>query len=240
MRTILAVMLIGVCLVVIAVPAFLAVPQAAPALSQTESRATTLRSERDLPRMPFRLDDPLSLLRFGPFGARVEGWQGLLSAAASWVYLYITAALMLVLVPRRVRLITRSLRAGGWRGQVRLLLIGLAAILASVSLSLLARYAFVWFVLIVVLTGAVLLLSFLGLVALSLMAGGVVRRWANWRVSPWLELGLGSLVVFALGRVPFAGWVLFGIVSAWGLGAVLSTHLGSGEAWSLHDWQSES
>jgi NADH:ubiquinone oxidoreductase subunit 6 (subunit J) len=156
---------------------------------------------------------------------------------ASWVYLYLTSALMLVLFPHRVRLITQALKSSGWRNRLRLFVIGLLAVLASALLAMLARFAFVWVVLIVILTGAVFVLSYLGLIGVSLMVGGSLRRWARWSPSPWLDLVLGSLVLFALGRIPIAGWICVGILSAWGLGAVLATHLGSGEVWSLQDWQ---
>ena len=125
------------------------------------------------------------------------------------------------------------------RAQLRLFLIGFLATLASGLLVLLARFAFVWVVLVIILTGAVFVLSFLGLIGISLMIGGAVRRWAKFAPSLWIELALGSLVLFALGRIPVAGWFCFAVVAAWGLGAVLATHLGSGEAWSLQDWRTE-
>jgi hypothetical protein len=236
-RKVLIAILVLACLAVIAIPAFFVMtPELLIRPSQLPSARSPF-SERD-PAW-FRLDSPLLWLRLSPFGAHAEGWQGLLSAIASWVYLYLTSALMLALVPRRVLLITQRLQVGGWRAQARLFVIGLLAALASALLALLARYAFVWIALIVLLSGAVLLLVFLGILCISLLAGRALRRWAALAPSLWVELAIGSLIVFALGRIPFAGWILFGIVSAWGLGAVLATHLGSGEAWSLRDWQTE-
>jgi hypothetical protein len=153
------------------------------------------------------------------------------------VYLYLTSVLMLALVPRRVRLVMQALKSGGWRERGRLFLIGLLATLASALLVVLARFAFVWFVLVILLTGGVLVLSFLGVIGVSLMVGEAVRKWARFAPSLWVELALGSLMLFAFGHIPIAGWILVGIVMAWGLGAVLATHLGSGEAWSLQDWK---
>jgi hypothetical protein len=174
-------------------------------------------------------------MRLSPFGAHTGGWQGILSAAASWVYLYLTSVLMLALVPRRVRLVTQALKAGRWRERGRLFLIGLLATLASVLLVVLARFAFVWLVLVILLAGGVLVLSFLGVIGVSLMIGEAVRKWARFAPSLWAELALGSLILFAFGHIPVAGWILVGIVMVWGLGAVLATHLGSGEVWSLQD-----
>ena len=248
MRKVLIAVLVLVCLIVIAIPVFVVTPQPVPPRvergtwvrppSATPLPSGPLSPERQ-PVLGFRLDSPMLWMRLSPFGTHAEGWQGLLSATASWVYLYTLSALVLVLVPRRIRLITRSLQSGVRRDHARFILIGLLAVLASVSLGLLARYASVWFVLVVLLSGVVLLLSFVGILCISLMVGGALRRWAALAPSLWVELALGSLIVFALGRIPFAGWVLFGIVSTWGLGAVLATHLGSGEAWSLRDWQAE-
>jgi len=248
MKKLLVALLVLACLVVIALPAWLTLPEALPAWPPTDARPTPPRSapttapswqERGAPRLLFQLDNPLTWMRFSPFGAHAHGPQALFSAAAAWVYLYLTAALVLVLIPRRVRLITRMLQSATWRDRGRMFLAGLLAMVASVSLGLLARYAFVWFVLIIILSSAVILLSFLGIFTVGLMIGGAVGRWSGLRPSPWIELALGSLILFALGRIPFAGWVLFGVVSAWGLGAVLLSHLGSGEAWSLRDWQAE-
>ncbi len=249
MRTFVTVLLVIVCLLVIAIPAFVTTPLPLSGLERgARPRLLPPISPSPAPGLPspehpivfgFRLDNPMLWLRLSPFGTHAEGWPGLLSAAASWVYLYVTFVLVLVLVPGRVRLITRSLQSSRWRDQLRFFVIGLLAVTASISLALLARYASVWFVLIFILTGAVLLLSFMGILCVSLMVGGAVRRWANLKLSLWIELALGSLVVFALGRIPVAGWILFVVASAWGLGAVLATHLGTGEAWSLRDWQVE-
>jgi len=225
MRTILVALLVIVCLAVIAIPAFITAPVLLPA---------TPGSDHNVPRQ-FRFEGAPIWMRLSPFGAHAGGWRGILSAAASWVYLYLTSALMLALMPRRVRLVTQALKSGGWRERGRLFLIGLLATLASVLLVVLARFAFVWFVLVILLVGGVLVLSFLGVISASLLVGEGIRQWARFAPSLWAELALGSLILFAFGHIPVAGWILVGIVMAWGLGAVLATHLGSGEAWSLQD-----
>jgi len=225
MRTVLVALLVIACLAVIAIPALIATQEAPQA---------TPRPERDVSRL-FRFEGAPIWMRLSPFGAHTGGWQGILSSAASWVYLYLTSVLMLALMPHRVRRVTQALKSGGWRERGRLFLIGLLAALASALLVVLARFAFVWFVLVILLIGGVLVLSFLGVIGVSLMVGRGVRQWARFAPSVWVELALGSLILFAFGRIPVAGWVLVGIVMAWGLGAVLATHLGSGEAWSLQD-----
>ena len=228
MRTVLIGLLVVVCLAVIAIPAFVVVP--VPIQPHPERDVF----QRSIPR-----DGMPIWVRLSPFGEHAAGWRGVLSATASWVYLYLMSALLLVLFPRRMRLVTQTVRSGGWRVQLRLFLIGFLATLASGLLVLLARYASVWFVLVIILSGAVFVLSFLGLIGISLMVGGATRRWAKFMPSLWIELALGSLVLFAVGRIPIAGWFCFAVVAAWGLGAVLATHLGSGEAWSLQDWRAE-
>jgi len=227
MRTVLIGLLVVVCLAVIAIPAFIVAP---PMLTQP-------RPEHDVFQRSVPRDGAPIWMRLSPFGEHAAGWRGVLSAAASWVYLYLMSALLLVLFPHRMRLITQAVGSGGWRGRLRLFLIGFLAMLASGLLVLLARFASVWFVLVIILIGAVFVLSFLGLIGISLMVGGAMRRWAKFTPSHWIELALGSLVLFALGRIPIAGWFCFAIVAAWGLGAVLATHLGSGETWSLQDWK---
>jgi len=227
MRTVLVALLVIVCLAAIAIPALIAAPEPSQA---------TQRPERDVSRQ-FHFEGAPIWMRLSPFGAHVGGWRGILSAAASWAYLYLTSVLMLALMPHRVRRVTQALKSGGWRERGRLFLIGLLATLASVLLVVLARFAFVWFVLVILLTGGVLVLSFLGVIGVSLMTGKAVRKWARFAPSLWVELALGSLILFAFGHIPVAGWILVGIVMVWGLGAVLATHLGSGETWSLQDWK---
>jgi hypothetical protein len=229
MRTVLTGLLIVVCLAVIVIPSFINVWQPTAVLQRHGRDQLRLLSYGDMPIW----------MRLSPFGEHAEGWRGILSAAASWVYLYLTSALLLVLFPHRLRLIMQAVKSGGLRVQLRLFLIGFLAALASGLLVLLARFAFVWAGLVIILVGAVFVLLFLGLIGIGLMIGGAVRRWAKFAPSLWIELALGSLVLFALGRIPVAGWVCFAVVAAWGLGAVLATHLGSGEAWSLQDWRTE-
>ena len=48
-----------------------------------------------------------------------------------------------------------------------------------------------------------------------------------------MRKALGLLLVFAAGRIPFAGWVIVLLISALALGAVVVTRLGAGGAWSL-------
>jgi hypothetical protein len=228
-RTFLIGLLIIVCLVVILIPAFIATPEPVLARSRHERAAFP----------PFWFEGAPLWMRMGPFGVRAEGWQGILSAVASWVYLYLTSALMLMLFPRRVRIITEALKSSGWRTRLRLFAVGFLATLASTLMILLARFAFVWFVLVIILTGAVFVLAYLGVIGAGLAVGGAVRRWAKFPPSPWVELAFGSLVLFTLGRIPVVGWFGIGIVAALGLGAVLATHLGSGQPWSLRDWETE-
>jgi hypothetical protein len=227
MKTILVAVLIVVCLAVILIPAFVVSAQPVPVLPLASGRG----------ELGFPFGGARWLAQRTPFGAHVGGWQGILSAVASWVYLYLTSALLLALFPRRMRLVTRVLQADGWRTGLRLFAIGLLAMLASALLVLLARFAFVWVLLVIALVGALFLISYLGIVAVSLALGGAVRRWARFSPSPWIELALGSLILFTLGRIPIMGWIGIGIVAALGLGAVLATHLGSGEAWSLRGWE---
>ncbi len=161
----------------------------------------------------------------------------MVSAAASWVYLYLTSVLVLALVPHRARLVTDTIRSSTWGSRLRLFAIGLLAVIASALLVLLARFAFVWFALVVVLAGAVFVLTYLGVVCVSLAIGGFVRQWVRLAASPWIEVALGSLILFAVGRIPVLGWLGIGIASALGFGAVLATHLGSGRSWSLREWE---
>jgi len=116
MRTVLIGLLVVVCLAVIAIPAFVVVP--VPIQPHPERDVF----QRSIPR-----DGMPIWVRLSPFGEHAAGWRGVLSATASWVYLYLMSALLLVLFPRRMRLVTQTVRSGGWRVQLRLFLIGFLA-----------------------------------------------------------------------------------------------------------------
>jgi cytoskeletal protein CcmA (bactofilin family) len=72
-----------------------------------------------------------------------------------------------------------------------------------------------------VLIAAVWLLALVGLVVGSLALGKVLLGWMHAQLHPILTLGLGLLVIWAVGAVPFVGWLLGFAGLAFGTGAIL-------------------
>jgi hypothetical protein len=192
---------------------------------------------------PLRILGPLGFLfggfgrgpfgRFGPFGRHLAGWRGLASALGAYCFLYLGGVLTLLALPRRLRVV-RDAFGSSRRNWLRLFGIGALAMLLTVLLVALGLFTFALFPLPLVLVTALILAAWAGVVGLALALGGGVRRAAGVAAaSPMLDFALGLLLVFALGRIPFAGWVFVTLIGALALGAVVITRFGTGGAWSL-------
>ena len=171
--------------------------------------------------------------RFGPFGRHLAGWRGLASALGAFCFLYLAGLLTLLVLPRRLSLV-RDAFGPSPRSWLRLFGIGALAMLLLVLLVALGLFTFAVFPLTIVLVTALLLAAWAGVVGLALALGRGLRRAAGLgTAAPMLDFALGLLLVFAVGRIPFAGWVIVLLISALALGAVVVTRLGAGGAWSL-------
>jgi len=193
--------------------------------------------------VPGRPLGPLTLLlgpfgrgpfgRFGPFGRHLGGWRGLASALGAFCFLYLAGLLTLLVLPRRLSRVRDAFGASG-RNWLRLFGIGALAMLLLVLLAALGLFTFAVFPLTIVLVSALLLAAWAGVVGLALALGRGLRRAAGLSAAaPMLDFALGLLLVFALGRIPFAGWIIVLLISALALGAVVVTRLGTGGVWSL-------
>ena len=192
---------------------------------------------------PGRLAGPLGLVlgplgrgalgRFGPFGRHLAGWRGLASALGAYCFLYLAGLLTLLALPGRLRVV-RAAFGRAPRGWLRLFGIGALAAVLLLLLVALGLFTFALFPLPLVLVTVLILAAWAGVVALALALGGGLRRRAGLAAAaPMLDFAVGLLVVFALGRIPFAGWVFVTLIGALALGAVVSTRLGAGGVWSL-------
>jgi hypothetical protein len=171
--------------------------------------------------------------RFGPFGRHLAGWRGLASALGAYCFLYLAGVLTLLALPRRLRVV-RDAFGSSRRNWLRLFGVGALAMLLTVLLVALGLFTFALFPLPLVLVTALILAAWAGVVGLALALGGGLRRAAGMAsASPMLDFALGLLLVFALGRIPFAGWVSVTLIGALALGAVVITRFGTGGAWSL-------
>ena len=180
---------------------------------------------------------PVPLIHFGPFGRHLIGLRGVVSALASYIFLYLISVMALFVLPRPLRVARDALRRGG--GEIlRLFGIGVLGGLAALALIALGALTFVAFPLSLVLSAALFLAAAAGMVAVALALGRGVNRWAGLpEPSPLFDLALGALIVFALARIPVAGWAIVALFGALGLGVVIATRFGAGSPWSLADFQ---
>ncbi len=175
--------------------------------------------------------------RFGPFGWHLAGWRGIASALASYTFLFLAGLLALFAFPRQLRLMRDAFGRGAGEG-FRLLGIGTLGALALVSVTALGAFAFVAFPLPFLLLAGLLLAAWGGMVGLTLALGrGISRRAGLVRPSSIFDLALGTLIVFTLGRIPIAGWVVVALLGALALGVIIATRFGAGGAWSLADFE---
>lgn len=175
--------------------------------------------------------------RFGPFGWHLAGWRGIASALASYTFLFLAGLLALFAFPRQLRLMRDAFGRGAGEG-FRLLGIGTLGALGLVSMTVLGAFAFVAFPLPFLLLAGLLLAAWGGMVGLTLALGrGIGRRAGLERSSPVFDLALGTLIVFTLGRIPIAGWIIVALLGAIALGVVIATRSGVGGAWSLVEFE---
>ena len=180
---------------------------------------------------------PWPLDRVGPFGRHVPGLHGIVSALASYCFLYLASVLALFAFPRQLR-VARDALGRGFREGLRFLGAGVLTALAIIALTALGAFAFVSFPVSLLLLSALLLAFWAGMVALSLALGRNVNRWLGLaKSSPILDLAIGTLVVFTLGRIPIAGWVVVALLGAVSLGVVVATRFGTGRPWSLAEFR---
>ena len=171
--------------------------------------------------------------RVGPFGRHIPGLRGIVSALASYCFLFLASALALYAFPRQLR-VARDALGGGFREGLRFIGTGVLSALAIAALTALGAFAFVSFPISILLASVLLLAFWAGMVAISLALGRNVNRWVGLaHSSPLLDLAIGTLIVFTLGRIPIAGWVVVAILGAVSLGVIVATRFGTGGPWSL-------
>jgi hypothetical protein len=169
------------------------------------------------------------------FRHQLAGWRVFVSAVAGFVFLYLAGLLTLFALPGRLRTLQDALDQR--RALFPLLGIGAIGAVALLLLTLLGFFTVTAFPLPLVLPVAILGVVWMGAVALALTVGRAIGRWSGAeRPAPLQDLALGTLVLFSLGHVPFIGWAATVLFGAIGLGAMISTRLGTGRPWSLDEY----
>ncbi len=168
-----------------------------------------------------------------PFGVHPTGLAGIAFSLSSFAALLSASTALAFLGPGLLaRLRAPLLRGPG--SLARATAVGVLGYLFCGAWALLLAGHFVGLPLALLLLAGLLLLTLVGLVAVSLSLGVAIGRAAGWRPhSPVYDLLAGLLVFFPLSVVPYVGWVTTGLAAALGFGALLTTRFGTGESWSL-------
>jgi len=185
----------------------------------------TLLAPFPLPRPPFP---------HGPWsGAERSGVGSLVGNLATLVRDFLAGSLVLFLLPERMRAMTFGAR-GGFRRLLRPFFVGLLIAVVLGAIALLSMLSFHTFPLPFLLAAVFFLQAWIGSVALAFALGEAWLSRAGWSTRrPLYALAYGTLLLFAATTIPYAGWVFLGVIWLTGAGVTLTTHFGSGSAWSL-------
>jgi hypothetical protein len=166
-------------------------------------------------------------------GAPAQPIEGLAAEGVGLLANYLLGVVMVFVLPRRVRRMAESLRPGG-RRLARIFLIGLACAILAAAVSILAAFSVQMLPVPILLLGMLFLATLVGVVAIEFELGRGLLTRAGWYADrPLLALGLGTLLIFALTRLPILGWLA--LAGAWltGTGVAVVTRIGSGRSWTL-------
>ena len=154
----------------------------------------------------------------------------LVSSLGALFTLGISGILALYLATERVRRVADSLSGKFLRLALFGFLIGILVLVVGISSALMIGT----FPITILLIGILFVAGLMGLVALAYAIGRSLLRRAGWQHgSPIYALLLGLLIIVALSRIPVLGALIFLFFTSLGLGAMISSHFGSGEPWTL-------
>jgi len=172
--------------------------------------------------------------RFGPFaGTQLIEAGPYVQAVAGLLLQFLIGTLILYAAPERMRRLTDAV-ASGWRQLGQFLLTGLMLVLGLGAVAVLSAF-YVHTAALVFILGAVLFLGALaGSAALALAIGREGLRRAGWSGgSPLVALFVGTTLLYALTRLPYAAPLAMALLGLMGAGAALSTRFGGRRTWSL-------
>jgi len=152
---------------------------------------------------------------------------------ASLLSQFLTGAVMIHLVPARIRRVGKALMSGP-AALLRYLGTGLMLVIALAGIGLLSALAVYTFPLPFILLAIFFLAALGGTIALTLVLGKALLERAGWgSAGPLTQLALGTLLLFGMTHLPYVGLVILAIAALVGAGAAAATHFGSGHPWSL-------
>lgn len=180
--------------------------------------------------------DRLGVLRSEPLrevSPYLQAIGGLLSQSLAGV-------LLLYVAPSRLRRLADAF-SPGLVPPLRFLVVGGVLAVALGAVAALASFYVYTFPVPFLLIGVFLVAAMVGGVALAFAFGRGLLRRAGWAGgSPILALVLGTLLLYALTRIPYLAGATVVLIGLTGAGAALSTRFGGRAAWSLEPLQEES
>jgi hypothetical protein len=192
-------------------------------------------------RMPgsnrFERTRPISSLSFrSPFRplASISPLEGLRELLSNGAGLILVALAVLVVFPNRARAAVQRLEER--RGPGIALAAGVATLLLTLAAILLLRFTLIFLVLIPVLVAAALAVSLFGIACIALAFGRFLQhRLGLGTTHPLVASLAGTLIVFDLAVIPYAGVIALAVLAVAGLGLAVVTRFGSDTGWSFAD-----
>ena len=170
-----------------------------------------------------------------PFGVDRAGLAGVWWHVGSLAALFVLAALVLALMPRRVNVLAEVI-SNDWGQRFLAGVIGLLGYLAAGLLTFVLFVNVVGAPLVAILILGVYLATAIGLAAVALAAGRAICHALRLAPhGPIFHMGIGVVVLFILTIVPYVGWIVAGIAALLGFGAFLWTRGGDTTRWSLDE-----
>jgi hypothetical protein len=193
---------------------------------RTNSLPPSDRFERDKHIQAFSFPSP-----FKPVGSvsPLQALRALLSNGAGLIFI---ALAVLALFPTRARSAVRRLESR--YGPVIALAAGFATLLLTLAAVLLLRFTLVYLVLVPVLLAIAVAIAIFGLACIALALGRQLeRRFGLGAAHPLVISLAGSLLVFDLAVIPYAGVFALAALAIAGLGVAVVSRFGSDSGWSF-------
>ena len=150
-----------------------------------------------------------------------------------------SSVIVLFLFPSQINIVGRAL-AQKSIGLARLFAIGFLSIIVLSMVVAISALAVGTFPLALFIGGVFFIGIFLGGIALAYRMGRFLLVRAGWsNISPLYPLFLGLLLLYSLINLSFVGIICLILIASLGLGAVMYTHFGTGQPWSLKSLSEE-
>jgi len=177
-----------------------------------------------------RTQPPWAEHRFDADRFKIPAAVSLIGGMAS---LYVFSVILVYLIPQRMMSLSSALA----NRPAALLRVAGTGLLSLLLLGALTGGASLWigtFPLAIFVVLAVILASTIGGLAMAFRFGRGLLRRAGWpNRSPFLELLVGTLILFPLMYLPYVGGILMILFICLGLGLNIITRFGSNQPWSI-------